>query len=102
MQALEPTDYIWENFGLSNREKFFSRTKTLLITLLVMCSFYGLIWFLKYYQINNFQNSLTFLIISLGISIIISTMNIFLRLLIRKFVQMEKRTNYTIQEDNIV
>lgn len=101
-QAVEPQDVIWENYGLSKGEKILSRSKTIITTILVMFIVYSCIWFLKYYQINNFNESFQFLIVSLIISLIISLINILLRFLIRKFVFMEKRTNFSEQEDSII
>lgn len=67
-----------------------------------MAIFYGAIWYLKYSQIQNRNDSFSFLIISLTISISISVINVILRILIKFFAHHEKRTSYTIQENLIV
>lgn len=47
-QAFKPADIIWENYGLNRKEKFISRTQTIITTILVMAIFYGTIWYLKH------------------------------------------------------
>ena len=95
-RAFEPNDVIWENYGITQGEKFFTRTITVIITFLLSIALYSVIIVIKYYQIKNYDTSFFALIASLMISIIVSIINVVIRFTVSALVKLEKRTSYTI------
>ena len=48
-RAFEPNDVIWENYGLTQAEKIFTRTVTIIVTLILSVALYSVIIVIKYY-----------------------------------------------------
>lgn len=63
---------------------------------------YLVIVIIKNYQMSNNDSSFSSIFKSLIITIFISLINISLRFVIRKLVELERRTSYSIREDVIV
>ncbi len=52
-KAAEPDEIIWENLGYDDRYRFFARCKTTLLTVIVLCLCFALIFGISYLQVSK-------------------------------------------------
>ena len=62
-RAAEPDEIIWENLGYSRKYRLIARLKTIILTFIVLCLCFSLIFGISYLQVNNnFKNKYNFII----------------------------------------
>jgi hypothetical protein len=93
-RAPDPNDIIWRNLGATASEILKSRVITFSVTFLLLCVSFGAILGLKIAQyvlyIDNKIEAAGLRVISILISIVISSINLVLRLMIQELTWLEK------------
>lgn len=89
----EPEDVLWENLGISAKELIFSRVLAYLLLVVLLCISFFTILYLKYLQIGVFLNhNKPFIrsLLTLGMVMVISAVNLLMEMSIEKISRYEK------------
>ena len=103
-RATQPSDVIWENYGLSKSSKILRRLLSITIALILITLCFFLLIFIKKIQskYNDEKNNILVWIYSIIISIIITILNYLLRISLYKTTEFEKRPSFSGFEISIV
>lgn len=96
--AKEPEDIIWQNFGLSFKQKIIRRCISGVISTLIILISFAIVFGVKYAQhrVNETNKSKAFFyMVAFGIAEIILVINFLLRSVLRKLTFWESRTTIT-------
>ena len=95
--AAEPTDILWENYGLSQANRFFRRLGSALISLLIIAFSLYTIIAIKRLQINfkPIESQSFDLLISACIAVVLAMINFLIRHIMRLLAVWERHTTYT-------
>ena len=103
-RAKEPEDVLWQNFGLTMGQRIMRRLASFVVSAFLIAASLGLVLLVKLYQesLSETLHPLVIFSVSIIISMVLTIINYFLRLTLRKLTAIERRTSYSSLESGIV